>query len=273
MTWMHDTPLRLLSGRIRRHTLTASLAALAVWAAAAQPADAQSRSSEEPPAAAAPADPIAAIPGIWIRDERLSEDPIEKLEETYGQTFGGGPGRSQGVNPGSGRTGGFGRGGFGGGRSGRQPGGTQDGPAGMREMARELAERLDVLLIRIDDPQLLIRNAKREDRILYLDGRDIADGFGGRSRARFVGDSLEVETASQGRQRIETFYLEGEQLVLVTDLQGGPLRGPVVPYRLRALGRRTGCAGSDVGGARARNRGGVRPGRVQQGGLPAAGRR
>lgn len=224
MTRRHDTPRRLPSGRFRLPTLTAGLAGLALCAAAVQPAAAQSRAPEEPPAAAAHSDPTAAIPGIWIRDERLSEDPIEKLEETYGQTFGGGPGRSPGANPGGGRTGGqggFGRGGFGGGRAGRQPGSGQDGPSGMREMARELAERLDVLLIRIDDPQLLIRNAKREDRILYLDGRDIADGFGGRSRARFVGDSLEVETSSQGRQRIETFYLEGNQLVLVTDLQGG----------------------------------------------------
>ena len=224
MTRRHDTPRRLPSGRLRLPTLTAGLAGLALCAAAAQPAAAQSRAPEEPPAAAAHSDPTAAIPGIWIRDERLSEDPIEKLEETYGQTFGGGPGRSPGANPGGGRTGGqggFGRGGFGGGRAGRQPGSSQDGPSGMREMARELAERLDVLLIRIDDPQLLIRNAKREDRILYLDGRDIADGFGGRSRARLLGDSLEVETASQGRQRIETFYLEGDRLVLVTDLQGG----------------------------------------------------
>ena len=224
MTRRHDTPRRLSSGRFRLPTLTAGLASLALCAAAGQPAVAQSRAPEEPPAAAAHSDPTAAIPGIWIRDERLSEDPIEKLEETYGQTFGGGPGRSPGANPGGGRTGGqggFGRGGFGGGRGGRQPGSAQDGPSGMREMARELAERLDVLLIRIDDPQLLIRNAKREDRILYLDGRDIADGFGGRSRARLLGDSLEVETASQGRQRIETFYLEGDRLVLVTDLQGG----------------------------------------------------
>ncbi|MYA07612.1 MAG: VWA domain-containing protein [Holophagales bacterium] len=193
------------------------------------PALAQEAAPQQMSAATVVDDAVAAIPGIWVRDERLSEDPIEKLEETYGQTFGGGPGRSPGANPGSGRTGGFGRGGqggsgrggFGGGRAGRQPGATQDGPSGMREMARELAERLDVLLIRIDDPQLLIRNAKREDRILYLDGRDIADGFGGRSRARLLGDSLEVETASQGRQRIETFYLEGDRLVLVTDLQGG----------------------------------------------------
>lgn len=224
MTRRHDTPRRLPSGWFRLPTLTAGLASLALCAAAGQPAAAQSRAPEEPPAAAAPSDPTAAIPGIWIRDERLSEDPIEKLEETYGQTFGGGPGRSPGANPGSGRTGGLGRGsqgGFGGGRGGRQPGGAQDGPSGMREMARELAERLDVLLIRIDDPQLLIRNAKREDRILYLDGRDLADGFGGRSRARLLGDSLEVETASQGRQRVETFYLEGDRLVLVTDLQGG----------------------------------------------------
>ncbi len=223
MTRRHDTPRRLPSGRFRLPTLTAGLAVLALCAAG-QPGAAQSRAPEEPPAAVAPSDPTAAIPGIWIRDERLSEDPIEKLEETYGQTFGGGPGRSPGANPGGGRTGGqggFGRGGFGGGRAGRQPGSSQDGPSGMREMARELAERLDVLLIRIDDPQLLIRNAKREDRILYLDGRDIADGFGGRSRARLLGDSLEVETASQGRQRIETFYLEGDRLVLVTDLQGG----------------------------------------------------
>lgn len=224
MTRRHDTPRRLPSGRFRLPLLTAGLAGLALCAAADQPAAAQSHAPEEPPAAAAPSDPTAAIPGIWVRDERLSEDPIEKLEETYGQTFGGGPGRSPGANPASGRTGGqggFGRGGFGGGRAGRQPGSSQDGPSGMREMARELAERLDVLLIRIDDPQLLIRNAKREDRILYLDGRDIADGFGGRSRARLLGDSLEVETASQGRQRIETFYLEGDRLVLVTDLQGG----------------------------------------------------
>ncbi|MYF05702.1 MAG: VWA domain-containing protein [Holophagales bacterium] len=185
------------------------------------PTIAQEAAAPETSTATVADDPVAAIPGIWIRDERLSEDPIEKLEETYGQTFGGGPVRSPGANPGSGRSGGFGRGGFGRGRPGGPPGGTQDGPSGMREMARELAERLDVLLIRIDDPQLLIRNAKREDRILYLDGRDIADGFGGHSRARLLGDSLEVETSSQGRQRIETFYLEGNQLVLVTDLQGG----------------------------------------------------
>ena len=190
-------------------------------APATAPAGAQKAAPPETETATVAGDPIAAIPGIWVRDERLSEDPIEKLEEAYGQTFGGGPGRSPGANPGSGRTGGFGRGGGGRGRSGGPPGATQDGPSGMREMARELAERLDVLLIRIDDPQLLIRNAKREDRILYLDGRDIADGFGGRSRARLLGDSLEVETSSQGRQRIETFYLEGNQLVLVTDLQGG----------------------------------------------------
>ncbi len=199
----------------------AALLGLLLSAPATTPALAQEAAAPETSTATVADDPVAAIPGIWIRDERLSEDPIEKLEETYGQTFGGGPGRSTGANPGSGRSGGFGRGGFGRGRSGRQPGGTQDGPSGMREMARELAERLDVLLIRIDDPQLLIRNAKREDRILYLDGRDIADGFGGHSRARLLGDSLEVETSSQGRQRIETFYLEGNQLVLVTDLQGG----------------------------------------------------
>ncbi|MYF96781.1 MAG: VWA domain-containing protein [Holophagales bacterium] len=219
---------RLRSLRSASTWLTASVLSLLI-APSTAPALAQEAAPQQTSAATVVDDPVAAIPGIWVRDERLSEDPIEKLEESYGQTFGGGPGRSPGANPGSGRTGGFGRGGqgpsgrggFGGGRAGRQPGATQDGPSGMREMARELAERLDVLLIRIDDPQLLIRNAKREDRILYLDGRDIADGFGGRSRARLLGDSLEVETASQGRQRIETFYLEGDRLVLVTDLQGG----------------------------------------------------
>ncbi len=213
--------LRLRHDGFRTAPFAAAVLGLLLWAPATAPALAQEAAPQQTSAATVVDDPVAAIPGIWVRDERLSEDPIEKLEETYGQTFGGGPGRSPGANPGSGRTGGSGRGGFGGGRGGRQPGGTQDGPAGMREMARDLAERLDVLLIQIDDPQLLVRNAKREDRILYLDGRDIADGFGGRSRARIVGESLEIETASQGRQRIETFYLEGEHLVLVTDLQGG----------------------------------------------------
>ncbi len=211
---------------MRPAALPAGLLGCALFVPIGNPAGAQDPAALEQPSAAVPDDPIAAISGIWIRDERLSENPIEKLEETYGQTFGGGPGRSRGATPGSGPAGGFGTGGqagFGPGRGGRGsgPGGTQDGPSTMREMARELAERLDVLLIRIDDPQVLIRNAKREDRILFLDGRDIADGFGGRSRARLLGDSLEVETSSLGRQRIETFYLEGDQLVLVTDLQGG----------------------------------------------------
>ena len=213
--------LRLRHDGFRTAPFAAAVLGLLLWAPATAPALAQEAAPQQTSAATVVDDPVAAIPGIWVRDERLSEDPIEKLEETYGQTFGGGPGRSPGANPGSGRTGGSGRGGFGGGRGGRQPGGTQDGPAGMREMARGLAERLDVLLIQIDDPQLLVRNAKREDRILYLDGRDIADGFGGRSRARLLGDSLEIETVSQGRQRIETFYLEADRLVLVTDLQGG----------------------------------------------------
>ena len=217
---------------VRSAALIASVLGCTYFLPAGNPAGAQEPAAREQPSTPATVGPIDAIPGIWIRDERLSEDPIEKLEEAYGQTFGGGPGRSPGANPGGGRTGSFGRGGqggFGGGRgrggfgrgSGRQPGGTQDGPSGMREMARDLAERLDVLMIRIDDPQLLIRNAKREDRVLFLDGREIADGFGGRSRARMLGDSLEVETSSQGRQRIETFYLEADRLVLVTDLQGG----------------------------------------------------
>lgn len=213
--------LRLRHDGFRTAPFAAAVLGLLLWAPATAPALAQEAAPQQTSAATVVDDPVAAIPGIWVRDERLSEDPIEKLEETYGQTFGGGPGRSPGANPGSGRTGGSGRGGFGGGRGGRQPGGTQNGPAGMREMARGLAERLDVLLIQIDDPQLLVRNAKREDRILYLDGRDIADGFGGRSRARLLGDSLEIETVSQGRQRIETFYLEADRLVLVTDLQGG----------------------------------------------------
>lgn len=198
-------------------------------------ADAQDPAARERLSTAAASDPIGAIPGIWIRDERLSESPIEKLEETYGQTFGGGPRRFRGAVPGSGPTGPAVRGrqgGFGGGRGapgggssrGGAPGGNRNRPPTMRQMARELAERLDVLLIRIDHPQVLIRNAKREDRVLFLDGRDgpdAADAFGGRSRARLVGDTLEVETSSRDRQRIETFYLEGDRLVLVTDLQGG----------------------------------------------------
>ena len=219
---------RRLSVRTAGSWLAAGVLGL-LCASAAAPARAQAPADTDEPTATTPADGVAAIPGIWIRDERLSEDPIEKLEEAYGQTFGGGPGRSPGAAPGNGRTSGFGRGGQGGlapGRGGfgpgrQQAGGAQDGPAGMREMARQLAERLDVLLIRIDDPQVLVRNAKREDRILFLDGRDVADGFGGRSRARIVGESLEIETSSQGRQRIETFYLEEEHLVLVTDVQGG----------------------------------------------------
>lgn len=215
---------RRLPSPIRPAALTAGLLGLILCAPPQHTAHAQDPPTPEAATVNAENDPIAALSGIWIRDERLSEDPSEKLEETYGSTFGGGPGRSGGATPGSGPTGRFGRGGLGGsggGRGGRQPGGNSNGPSGMREMARGLAERLDVLLIRIDEPHVQIRNAKREERILFLDGREIADGFGGRSRARLVGDALELETSSQGRQRIETFHLENKNLVLTTDLQGG----------------------------------------------------
>ncbi len=256
---------------------TVLLTGLLVLLAAAGPLAAQESATArvtEPPAATATdavLDPVHAIAGIWIRDERLSENPMDKLEEAYGQTFGGGPGRSGGANPGSGPTGRFGRGGqggFGGNRGGGRGGaggrggrsGAQDGPTGMRQMARDLAERLDVLLIRIDEPQLLIRNAKREDRVLFLDGREIADGLGGRSRARVLGDSLEIETTTTGRQRIETFYLEGENLVLATDLQGGRFadlsfrtvfeRSGDAPPATRATtaSREAGASGADAAG-------------------------
>ena len=212
---------------IRTAALTAGVLGLALCLSAGRPVGAQNRHSDAEAATTAPSDPIAALSGIWIRDERLSENPIEKLEEAYGSTFGGGPGRSGGATPGSGPTTGSGPGGqgrFGGSGAGRgagRPGSNQDAPPGMRETARELAERLDVLLIQVERPRLLIRNARREDRILFLDGRDTAGDAGGRGRARVVGDSLEVETSTPNRQRIETFFLEGEQLVLVTDVQGG----------------------------------------------------
>ncbi len=217
----------LRHGRVRPAALTAGILGLALCLPTGHPVRAQERHPDGDAATTASSDPIAALSGIWIRDERLSENPIEKLEEAYGSTFGGGPGRSGGATPGSGPTTGSGPGGqgrFGGsgaGRGGGRPGSNQDASPGMRETARELAERLDVLLIQVERPRLLIRNAKREDRILFLDGRDTAGDLGGRSRARVVGDSLEVETSTPNRQRIETFFLEGEQLVLVTDVQGG----------------------------------------------------
>ncbi len=217
----------LRHGRVRPAALTAGILGFALCLPAGRPVGAQERHPDGDAATTASSDPIAALSGIWIRDERLSENPIEKLEEAYGSTFGGGPGRSGGATPGSGPTTGSGPGGqgrFGGSGAGRgagRPGGNQDAPPGMRETARELAERLDVLLIQVERPRLLIRNARREDRILFLDGRDTAGDAGGRTRARVVGDSLEVETSTPNRQRLETFFLEGEQLVLVTDVQGG----------------------------------------------------
>lgn len=93
-----------------RRPSAAALLGLLLWVPAASPVVAQEPAPTETSTATMADDPVVAIPGIWVRDERLSEDPIEKLEESYGQTFGGGPGRSPGVNPGSGRTGPSGRG-------------------------------------------------------------------------------------------------------------------------------------------------------------------
>ncbi len=172
--------------------------------------------------------------GTWLRDERTSDDAAEKAQ-TATSNPGGSGSRWGGSWPG----GSAGRGGAGGagGRGGRSPGGGRPGgPGGDREESsyERLGKGLQVLQIEQQGTQLTIKNANRETRVVFSDGRAIADGLGNQTSARLQGDRLVIDTRTERTQMVETFVLDPgrERLTLTTDIQSnGGGRTPSFQFR------------------------------------------
>ncbi len=158
--------------------------------------------------------------GVWLLDERESDDLEEKLEEisstrTNGVGWGGSwPGGGSRQRPSSGRSG----------RGSANPG-RREGPYD------QLARGLRVLRIDHQERLISIRNANRENRLLPLDGSVITDGLGSRTVIRLGNGTLVVETQADRGQLVETYELapSGTQLVLTTDIQGD--RTPDLRFR------------------------------------------
>ncbi len=123
--------------------------------------------------------PLAPLLGPWIRNESLSEDPVLKTERTW---------------PGEDAT-----------------------PVLMRKLAEQAAAQLDTVSVRITADSLVLIDDRGDLARYPLDGRFQGRGVSGRViRSR---DSVTIETIGADWQRIETFYRDGDQLVLINELR------------------------------------------------------
>lgn len=187
------------------------------------------------------------LDGTWLRVDEESDDVEALVAEALAGNAGvsrGGPAWNAG-----------GRGGqappqpgtrWGRPAGGRPPIGGLEGRAG--ERFAELTRALDLLQIERAGELVLVRDAARETRVLFVDGRVVSDGLGGRTVARFEGATLVVETRSASGGRVDRFTLAegggGDRLAVTTDLDGDAAPGAarnlsfrIVYERLEAEGR------------------------------------
>ena len=121
-----------------------------------------------------------------------------------GGPYGGGP-------PSGGTSGGGGAGG-----GGRGGGGSSRGPAvGVAEV-EHIARGVEAIKIEHREPQLTVRDANGETRVLFTDGRVLGDGIGTKTVAVWRGDTLEVDTRGSVGSKRETWSLDGHQLTVTT---------------------------------------------------------
>ncbi len=124
---------------------------------------------------------ITALEGSWIRNEDLSENPIQKTAGLW-----------------------------------RDPKRTSVALTGL---STSLAERVGQLRISVKNGQVRLRNAEYEVLEFPADGSAVADQYGNRHRASLLPGTLEIETARPGWLLIETFYLQAGQLHRVIEIQ------------------------------------------------------
>jgi VWFA-related protein len=146
-----------------------------------------------------PREDVPDLAGTWLRDEQKSDDLRERLDPD-----------TQGPKPGV-RFGGTGFGGRG--RS------FPDDRRANAALLERFARGLEVLEIEQAGDQVTLRNANRETRVFFADGRTLGDGLSSRTTAFYEEGSLIVETTSAAGNRTETFELDGELLVVVTQIQ------------------------------------------------------
>jgi hypothetical protein len=163
--------------------------------------------------------------GTWTLNERLSEDPREKMREARGGPSGGGMGGGRG------RGGGMG-GGMGGGRE--MPEGMD--PEAMKRRMQEAARASRTLMIAHEEPRLTIRFADGRERTLYTDGRKQTreSDFGDlETRAKWKKDGrLKVEATNEQGRKINEIYRcsSGEGRLYVTITMKGDGRMPDVTF-------------------------------------------
>ena len=170
------TPL----GLCRAVTLAAALSTLAFGAAAAQHAHAQVKAVSDP---RGPHSAGLFLEGSWVRNEELSEDPVENLERhivegLVSQT--------------------------------------------LRQLAENLADRRRSLVIEFPEQAVLIQNAAGERLHIPVDGIARRDSEGNATSAFLTEDSLEIVTTGSTPATwlwIEKFYRQGERLVHLTETQ------------------------------------------------------
>lgn len=123
--------------------------------------------------------PLAPLLGPWMRNESLSEDPVLKTEKRW---------------PGQGAT-----------------------PVLMRKLAEQAAAQLDTVSVRIMEDGLVLLDDRGDIARYPLDGRFQGRGVSGRVIRSH--DSVTIETVGADWQRIETFYRDGDRLVLINELR------------------------------------------------------
>ena len=141
----------------------------------------QAKAASVPGEAATVAPFIAELEGGWIRNERVSEDPIQKTAGLW-----------------------------------RDPNRTS---ATLIALSASLARRLGHLRIDAGDGQVRLRNAEFEFLMFPADGSTVTDQYGNRHRASVLPGTLEIETARPGWLLVETFYLQAGQLHRVIEIQ------------------------------------------------------
>lgn len=123
--------------------------------------------------------PLSHLLGPWIRNELLSEDPVLKTE---------------GMWP-----------------------GPDSASRLMRKHAEHAARQLDVLSIRLTDETLVLLDDRGDTARYPVEGKFHGRGVSG--RVARAGGRLTIETVGLDWQRIETFYRQGNQLVLINELR------------------------------------------------------
>lgn len=133
------------------------------------------------PEAGAARSSIAALEGGWLRNEEISEDPIQKTASLW-----------------------------------RTPERTS---ATLVALSTSLAQRVGLLQIGVERGHVRLRNAQYEILEFPTDGSPVTDVYGNRHRVIILPGALEIETTRPGWLLIETFYLQAAQLHRVIEIQ------------------------------------------------------